>query len=69
MSEIIQLESDLCLERSRTNSMVDLILDQIKMTHKAFYDLGSSSYFIHKFDKTLCRKFKMLKAFDGVNLD
>lgn len=49
--------------------MVDLILDQIKMTHKAFYDLGSSSYFIHKFDKTLCRKFKMLKAFDGVNLD
>lgn len=39
------------------------------MTHKAFYDLGSSSYFVSKFDRLLSQKLKMLKAFDSVNLD
>lgn len=50
-------------------ALVDLVVDQIKATHKAFYDLGSSSYFVSKFDCGLYKKLKLLKAFDGVNLD
>lgn len=69
MCEIIQLESDICLEKNRTQSLVDLVIEQVNKTHKAFYDLGASSYFIHKFDKTLYRQFKLLKPFDGINFD
>lgn len=48
---------------------MNLVLEQIKLTHNALYDLGSSNYFITKFDRVLYKRLKMLKAFDGVNLE
>ena len=51
MTEIIQLESDLFLEKDQNKSLVDLLIDQSKATHNAFFDLGANRYFISRFDR------------------
>lgn len=69
MTEIIQLESDLYMQKGQVKTLVDLFLDQTKITHHAFFDLGANSYFISKYDRALHKKIKYLKPFDGVNFD
>ena len=67
MTEIIQLESDLYMEKGQVKTLVDLFLDQTKITHHAFFDLGANSYFVSRYDKDLHKKVRYLKSFDGVN--
>jgi hypothetical protein len=69
MTEIIQLESDLYMEKGQVKTLVDLFVDQTKKTHHAFFDLGANSYFVSKYDKDLHKQIKYLKPFDGVNFD
>lgn len=69
MAEIIQLESDLFLEKDQTKSLVNLFVDQTKLTHHAFFDLGANRYFISAYDKELFKKISNKKPFDGINFD
>ena len=69
MTEIIQLESDLFLEKGQVKSLVDLFVDQTATVHNKFFDLGANRYFVSKFDRDLWTKIKYMKAFDGVNWD
>ena len=69
MTEIIQLESDLYLEKGQIKTLVDLFIDQTQTVHHKFFDLGANRYFVSSFDRDLWKKIKVLKPFDGVNWD
>ena len=57
------------LEKDQSKSLADILVDQTKATHHAFFDLGANRYFISKFDREFYSKVKSLKALDRINLD
>jgi hypothetical protein len=69
MSEIIQLESDLYLEKGQVRTLVDLVVEQTRLAHSAFFDLGANRYFVSRYDRDLWQRVRGLRSFDGVSWD
>lgn len=57
------------MEKNQVKGLTKIILDEIKLSHDAFYELRASKRFIYRFDYSVSNLLRNCKSFDKVNLD